>query len=74
MSTILKPKRIDEDSTKFKIKTPTTISGEPDYASLNEMIQTLYYNDATLLTNIYGWKHVQFSLIMNEKCTPRWLW
>ena len=65
MSTISKPKIIDKSIVNFVIKTLPKISGDPDYESLNYIIQELYVNAATLTKNIAGGKHVCIVVIMN---------
>ena len=57
MLTISKPKMINAVVAKFVIKTLPTISGEPDYESLNEMIQEFYTNAAILPKYLTGGKH-----------------
>ena len=52
-----KLKPIDEVIGNFFIKTLTTISGEPDYESLNEIIKALYDNIDTLQKILTGGKH-----------------
>ena len=64
MLTTLKQKRINEVVSKFIIKTIPTISGDPEYDSLNEIIQSLYVNATTLPTTIADGKHGHVSLIM----------
>ena len=61
---ISKPKMINEVVSKFVITTLPTISGGADYESLNDMIQELYENSATLPTTLYVGKHVHIGLIM----------
>ena len=66
MLTIPKPKIINKVVAKFVIKAILTISGDPDYEYLNEMIQALYDNVAILPTTLAGGKHDQISLIMKD--------
>ena len=66
MLIISKPKKIDEVVAKFVIKTLPTISGETEYEYLNEMIQALYANAATVPTTLSGGKHDHVELIINE--------
>ena len=48
MSNISKRKKTNDILSKFVIKTIPEISLDPDYASLNNMIQALYANSAIL--------------------------
>ena len=66
MSTIFKPKIINEVVAKFFIKTLPKISGDPDYESLKEFIQALYTNAATLPTNVFSEKHGHVGRIMKD--------
>ena len=61
---ISKPKMINEIVANFVITTLPTTGGEPDCESLNDMIQELYDNSATLPTTLYVGKHVHIGLIM----------
>ena len=63
---IPKPKRINKFVAKFVIKTLTTISREPEYESLNEMIQSLYANAVTLKTTPDVGKHGHVGLILKD--------
>jgi hypothetical protein len=49
---------------KFPVKTLPIITGEPDYASIGQIIQTLYGNEASLPTTIGGGAHGHIGLIM----------
>ena len=66
MLAISKQKTIDNVVANFFIKTLPTISGEPDYESLNEIIQALYANSVTLPTTLAGVKHGHIGLIMKD--------
>ncbi len=59
-----KMKSIDRIIAKFAIKNIPKIDGKPDYANLNEMIQALYANTATLSTTLGGGSHGHVGLIM----------
>ena len=61
---ISKPKMINEVVAKFVITTLPTTSGDPDYESLNEIIQELYDNSDTLPITLYVGKYVHVGLIM----------
>ena len=52
---------MDEIVAKFVIKNLSTTSGDPEYESFNEMIQSLYANAATLATTMDGRNMVTFS-------------
>jgi hypothetical protein len=49
---------------KFPVKTLPIITGEPDYATIGQIIQTLYGNAASLPTTIGGGAHGHIGLIM----------
>jgi hypothetical protein len=49
---------------KFPIKTIPTINREPDYETINTMVQTLYGNTASLATTTGGGAHGHIGLIM----------
>ena len=66
MLKISKPKKIDEVIAKFVTKNLPKISGETDYASLNEMTQALYYNVADFPRTLDFRKHGHVSLIMKD--------
>ena len=55
---------VDNIVSKFPINSLHRIDGEPRYESLNEMIQMLYANAATLPTMTGGVTHGQIGLIM----------
>ena len=48
------------------IKNLPTITGYTDYDSLNEMIQILYANAATLPSTLSGRTHAHIDLIMKD--------
>ena len=54
----------DDIVSKFPVKTLPTITGEPDYATINQMVQTLYGNAASLSTTSGGGAHGHIGLIM----------
>ena len=66
MSIILKPKTINKGVAKFVINNLPTISGDPYYESLNEMIQALYSNAGTLPTTVAGVKYGHVGLIIKD--------
>jgi hypothetical protein len=49
---------------KFPVKTLPIITGEPDYATIGQIIQTLYGNAASLPTTIGGGAHGHIGLVM----------
>jgi hypothetical protein len=55
---------VDDIIAKFPTKTITPIHGEPDYASISDMVQTLYGNAASLSTTLGGRQHGHIGLIM----------
>ena len=57
---------VDVIIAKFPMKTLLIISGEPDYASNNNMVQFLYVNVASLPTNLGGGQHGHIGLIMTH--------
>ena len=62
---ISKPKIINEITAKCTIKTLPTIKGEPGYEAINEMMQIVYANTATLKMP-QGWgHHGNIFMIMN---------
>ena len=65
MLAISNPQTIDEVVFKFFVKNLPKISGVSDYEYINEMIQSIYANAATLQTTISGGKHGHIFLIMN---------
>ena len=59
-----KPKTTDKITAKFNVKTLPKIEGEPDYEGINEMMQLLYSNTATLPTPQGGGHHRHICIIM----------
>ena len=57
---------VDDIITKFPMKTFPIISGKPDYASINTMLQFLYSNAASLPTTLGGGQHGHIGLIMTH--------
>jgi hypothetical protein len=55
---------VDGIVAKFPIKTLPTINNEPDYGSINNMVQILYGNAAALATTLRGGQHGHIGLIM----------
>ena len=66
MLNITNPNTINDIIAKVVIKTLPTISGDPDQESINEMIQALYANAATLPTIMAGGKHGHIGLMMKD--------
>lgn len=59
-------KSVDDIIAKFPNKTLPSNDGEPDYAFINSMMQTLYGNAATLATPLGGGHHGHVGLIMKD--------
>jgi hypothetical protein len=55
---------VDDILAKFPTKTIPTISGEPYYASISNMVQLMYGNAASLPTSLGGGQHSHIGLIM----------
>jgi hypothetical protein len=55
---------VDAIVAKFPVKTIPTITGEPDYDAINQMVQTLYGNAASLATTLGGGAHGHIGNIM----------
>jgi hypothetical protein len=55
---------VDDIVAKFPTKTIPTTTGEPNYASISNMVQTLYGNAASLPTTLGGGQHGHVGLIM----------
>jgi hypothetical protein len=51
----------DNIVAKIPTKTISTISGEPDYASISSMVQLMYRNAASLPTTLGGGQHVHYA-------------
>ena len=56
----------DDIVAKLPVKTLPTIQGEPDYETINQMVQTLYGNAASLSTTSGGGAHGHIGLIMTQ--------
>ena len=56
----------DDIVAKFTVKTLPSIIGEPNYESINNMVQTLYGNAATLATTLGGGAHGHIGIIMTN--------
>ena len=54
---------VDDIIAKFPMKTLPILSGEPDYASINIMVQFLYSNAASLPTTLGDGQHGHIRLI-----------
>ena len=63
----VKSQSVDKIVSKFPIKTLPRIDGEPAYKSINEMMQILYANAATLSTTMGGGTHGHIGLIMKPE-------
>ena len=57
MLMILNPKTVDKTVAKFVINTLLTTSGEWDYEYLNEIIQAIDEDSATIPKTLTGGKH-----------------
>lgn len=55
---------VDDIVAKFPLKNIPSITGEPNYASINDMVQMLYGNAASLSTTIGGGAHGHIGLLM----------
>jgi hypothetical protein len=55
---------VDAIVAKFPIKGIPTITGEPDYDAINQMVHTLYGNAASLATTLGGGAHGHIGNIM----------
>ena len=55
---------VDDIVAEFPIKSIPPIQGEPNYESINEIIQVLYANAASLATTYGGGRHGHIGLIM----------
>jgi hypothetical protein len=56
---------VDAIVAKFPVKTVPIINDEPDYESINHMVQILYGNAASLSSPLGGGQHGHIGLIMN---------
>ena len=57
---------VDDIIAKSPMKTLPIILGEPDYASINTMVQFIYGDDASLPTTLGGGQHGHIGLIMTH--------
>jgi hypothetical protein len=55
---------VDAIVAKFPVKSIPTITGEPDYDAINQVVQTLYGNAASLATALGGGAHGHIGNIM----------
>jgi hypothetical protein len=55
---------VDAIVAKFPVKSIPIITGEPDYDAINQMVQTLYGNAASLATTLRGGAHRHIGNIM----------
>jgi hypothetical protein len=60
----------DESVANFPNKTLPTIADEPDYGSINNMVQLLYDNAAAFPTTLGGGQHGHTGLIMTPLLYP----
>ena len=58
---------VDNVVSKFPIKTIPTIDGEPDYNTINKIMQLLYGNAASLPTTLGGGQHGHIGIIMTPQ-------
>ena len=58
---------VDDVTAKFPVKTIPIIQGEPDYTTINNMVQLLYGNAASLPTSLGGGHHGHIGLIMTPE-------
>ena len=63
----VKSQSVDDIVSKFPIKTLPRIDGEPTYENINEMMQILYANAATLQSTMGGGTHGHIGLIMKPE-------
>ncbi len=57
---------VNDIVAKFPIKILPLIMGEPDYETINHMVQTLYGNAASLATTLGGGVHGHIGIIMGQ--------
>jgi hypothetical protein len=57
---------VDKIMAKFPVKTIQKITGEPNYESINDMVQSLYSNAASLPTTLGGGNHGHIGIVMND--------
>ena len=55
---------VDDIVSKFPVKVLPIIQGEPSYKTINELIQLLYSNAASLPSPLGGGKHGHIGLLM----------
>ena len=58
---------VDDIVAKFPSKTLAQITGEPDYDSINHMVQSLYGNAASVATTLGGGAHGHIGIIMRQQ-------
>jgi hypothetical protein len=56
---------VDYITAKFPVKTLPLIEGEPDYENINNMVQMLYGNAASLQSPLGGGQHGHIGIIMS---------
>ena len=62
----MKATSVDDIVAKFSNKTLPKIDGEPDYEAINQLIQMLYGNAATLPTTLGGGQHGHVGILMKD--------
>ena len=58
---------VDDVISKFPMKTIPTINREPDYNSINTMIQLLYGNAASLPTTLVDGQHCHIDIVITPQ-------
>jgi hypothetical protein len=58
------PLSVDDIVSKFPNKTLPNIAGEPNYEAINQLVQSLYGNAASLATTLGGGGHGHIGIIM----------
>ena len=58
---------VDDVVSKFSIKTIPTIDGEPDYNTINTMMQLLYGKAASLQKKLGGGQHGNIGIIITPQ-------
>ena len=58
---------VDNVVSKFPMKSIPTIDGEPDYNSINTMIQLLYGNAASLPTTLVDGQHCHIGIVITPQ-------
>ena len=66
----MKPKIIKYIDARFVFKNPPIIDEDPDYGSLNEIIQALYIDTANLPTTLAGGAYGHVGIVMKDTLYP----